>query len=338
MNIIKENGKRLLKTSVELVDNYIDATKLFQDLQKVVDLDESNGVTIDRKHPAKKLVNRFSGQYFSPTMMKGFNDCPASLVINALKPYTPSAVTEIGTTVHSILEQFYNLDGPERSYENLDIITEKIIKEKGQEGVSKKILAYIEGFKETPDYLYPDKPMDHKNLDCYNELFVKGDFKPLDVELPLTTYCLADRVDIRPEGIYLIDYKTGNYLDRSILGEDGYLYQMIAYKWGIEHEYGEKVSGCYLLIPGTKEKFVEVDVNSLEYQSKFIDKIFDFEKEFKDSAKTRRYEQKLKKYCNYCDLKQDCNVFNNKNENKTIDILYDITIEYEDIMEELFSN
>lgn len=288
---------RSIKARLFIRNNVLDATALFADLKEVVEKDRSDGVVIDRHHPAKKVLNRFSAQYFSPSGVKGFRDCPANQIIQTLLPFEGSEVTEIGKRVHAVLESFYNLDGPDRDTAVLYDIMDVELAEHGQEESRAKVKHYIDGFKATPDYLDPSKEMDHKGLVCYNELFMKGSFSPLGVKLPLDMYSLSDRIDFRDDVAYVIDYKTGTYLNPKILTMDGYLPQIIAYKWGIEETYGVEVAGGFLLVPGTKQKIVELNINSLENQSRYIDIIFDYKEQAQRCAETRLYPIKdINKY------------------------------------------
>lgn len=318
-------NKRTLKTSLFMKDGFLDARQLFEDLKKVVEEDKAAGVEIDRHHPAQKLLNRFSAEYFSPTGVKGFRDCPASQVLESLMPFVPSEATAVGKTVHSVFEKFYNLDGPDRDVEMLYKFMNEMIEENDQENIRDKIQLYIDGFKNTPDYLDPNREMNHKELVCYNELFLKGQFSPLGVALPYSMYSLCDRVDFRGDYAYIIDYKTGTYLRPQILTMDGYLPQLIAYKWAVEETYGVEVKGGYLLVPGTKQKIAELNINSLENQSKYIEIIFKYKEESQKAAKTRMYPVKnINKW-----LKQKLNKFATLTEvdgGIKIEIDYDITL------------
>lgn len=328
--IIEKDGKRILITSVKKIGNAIDANKLFGDLEKVVQMD-GGGKKLHRHHPAQKLINRFSGGYMSPTMLKGFNDSAASQVFQSLQPFIPNAAVAIGQTVHSIFEEFYNLEPEERKTEKLFEFMERLIKEKDQEGQRKVIEKYVNGFIETPDYRDPSKPMDHKSLVCYNEVFMKGDVSPLGVPLPFPIYSLSDRIDFFEEDgetvAYIIDYKTGTWLNNKAATMDGYLPQAICYKWMVEQEYGVPVKGAYLLVPGTKQKIVELDVNSLTNQSKYIERIYKFKEEFQSAARTRIYEWRKPPYMGNEKQKAFNELFMNGAEDQEIQIEYDITWE-----------
>ncbi|MBR2558256.1 MAG: PD-(D/E)XK nuclease family protein [Methanobrevibacter sp.] len=302
-------GKRILVTSIVASKENVEAAKLFEDLQDVVDMDLKSGVKIDRTHPAKRLLNKFSGGYISPTMIKGFSDCPANQLLQALTPWSPTAVTSIGTSTHSIFQKFYELPSGERKIETLDKIKEEEIIAFGQQDSAQAVRDinwYVEGFKNTNDYLDLSKPVDHDNLNAFNEVHIKGTPKPLGVEIPKPIYTLMDRVDFRGENmdeVYIIDYKTGRRIDDYyVRSMDGYLPQLITYKWMVEMEYGMEVQGAYLLTPGTKDKVRSLDINSLENQSRWIDEIFAYCEAVDQMAKTRIFPEIHGKYCKYNEI------------------------------------
>ena len=327
--------KRMLYSTITQSGRQINASKFFKDLQDIVDKDKANGIELDRHHPAKKLINRFSGGYFSPSMIKGFNDCPAQQFYGSLMPWVGSDITAIGQSVHLIFQEFYNSKPEKRIFENLDIITNDVIDKNNQEKQRKVIEMYVQGFKDTPDYLDISRPMDHKNLVCYNELFMKGeDCHPLGVKIPLPIYCLTDRLDFRDEGVYVIDYKTGTYLNPKISTMQGYAPQLMCYGWMSEALYGEKIKGAYLLIPGTKQKILEVKITGLQDQSMYIERIFKYKEDIQRIAKTRIFNEKTMQYCKSCKFNKYCNLANNKNEDIEIPVEYDITLPEPEIKKE----
>lgn len=276
---------RTVSARIMIKEKHLFVKELWDEFEKAVEADEKLGVKIHRKHPAKRLVNRFSGGYMSPTMIKGFFTCPATQVVQSLTPYISNAYTAMGTTIHGILEDFYNLEQGKRTFDALDKITETWI-EKGEHNSQLEktyIYDHIKGFKQMGDYLDPSKPMDHNKLVCFNEYFAKGVYSPLGVELPLPMYNLMDRLDIRDEGIFIIDYKSGKYFREETFSMDGYLPQMIAYKWAVEEEYGEEVKGAYILTPGIENKIHYMDINSLQNQSMFIEKCLKYKEEIDKS-------------------------------------------------------
>lgn len=319
--------KRTLKTYIIQENDQIDAKQLFKDLKDVVEKDKKLGIEIDRKHPAQKLLNKFSGQYISPTMVRGFYNCAANQIYNSLLPYDSTRVTSVGTTVHSILQEFYEADGPLRTIELLDSITDKYCQLNHEFDLQRnQVKFYINGFKETPHYL-TGNPMDHKNLICFNELFIKEKCSPLGISIPLTIYNAIDRVDFNEDGIYSIDYKTGKYFSPEVFSFDGYLPQLISYAWGIEAAYGEKVKKAYILTPGFTKKYHEMDIHNLKFQSMYIEKLLKYCDDAAEAAETRIYKESIMPYCSSCGMKELCNIYNRKlSESQKIEIEYDITL------------
>ena len=323
-----EDGKRYLVTYVVQEGQELYADQLFKDLKYVVELDEKAGVKVDRKHPAKKILNRFSGSYMSPTFMKSFETCEVSALYGSLAPWVPTDSTSIGTSVHSIFQLFYDLQPEERTEDALDRITYEVVEKNGQTELVDEVKYYVDRYKKAPDYLDPTKPMDHKSLTCFNELFIAAECSPLGVKLPLKIYTLIDRLDYRQDKLFAIDYKTGKKLDKYILTMEGYLPQLISYQWVVEEQYGVELGGAYLCTPGADPIYHELPTSSLKYQSIYIDKIFVFAERFKESAETRRYKEKRHRWCGFCKFKDYCNAFKGVDgvSSQVIEVRYDVTL------------
>lgn len=283
---------RTIEGRVMIKDGFLYVEELWDAVDKAIAEDEKLGVKIHRKHPAKRLVNKFSGQYLSPTMIKGWYFCPASQVLQSFQPYQPNAFTSMGTSIHGILEDFYKLKQEERTLDKLDKFTDEWIT-KGEHDTEFQvnyIKEHIQGFKEIGDYLYPNKPMEHNDLVCFPEYFAKVDnLKPLGVSLQLPVYNLMDRLDIRDEGIFIIDYKSGKYFKDETFTMDGYLPQLISYKWAIEEQYGEEVKGAYILTPGISNKIHDMDINSLQNQSMYVERILKYIDEVQKASNTNSF-------------------------------------------------
>lgn len=272
----------------------IDCSEFFKHLEEYNNkLCKEQGVErLDRHHPTQGLLNKFSGQYVSPSMIKGYMTNPAACFMQQVTPKTTNDITEIGRTVHKCLERFYNLSKEERDLSKLDEFLDEEIGKFEQEKSRDILKKYIEGYKNTMDYLDETKEFDSKNLDCYCEYFIKCELNPFGVELPLPVYCVADRIDIRGSDIFVTDYKTGTYLrDPKFLVslDDGYLGSMIMYKWAVEKDLGMPVKRGFLYTPGLEKKIWELDF-SLENQSKYLEKVILFCEKFKREAKTHIYE------------------------------------------------
>lgn len=288
-------------------------SKLYEDIHTFLDvqrkrLNMSEDDKFDRGHPLQHVLNSTSGGYISPTAMKSFEMCPAGYLYNKLVPEKTGTATSIGRTFHTIMERFYQ--GEDRSREELDRITDQTIEEDGQQDDALSVKRYVDGYWDSPDYLDLSKPFDHEHLICSTETFIKPIIKPLGVDLGVPVYLLVDRVDIRDDGIFVVDYKTG-FGDPNpyLLGAAGYLPQMIFYKWGVEAEYGQEVSNVYLSLPGAdsdKYKFTKMNVNSLVEQSKVVEAAHKHIEHARRNREKKEYESCLMRYCGSCALKYHC--------------------------------
>ena len=157
--------------------------------------------------------------------------------------------------------------------------------------------------------------MDHSKLECATEVFIKNNVKPLGVDLEVPIYLKIDRIDIRKQGIFIIDYKTGvGDPNPFLLGIEGYLPQMIFYKWGVEEEYGQKINKAYLSLPGAyslSHRYEEMNVNSLVEQSKVIEKVYHHLENIRNTRNNLKFEEKRMRYCNSCQLKHVCYTYIN---------------------------
>ena len=297
--------------------NFINAEQLFEDMENFCknEKERYNLEKLHRYHPIQHILNSTSGNYISPTAMKSFMNCPANYLFSKLVPQDTSSILSIGTTFHEIMEKWYNLNGEERTEENIyKIADEQIVLNKQGESEKKDIYKYIDGYLKSPDY-EGSGIFDHKNLNCTTELFLKPEIKPLGVDLEVPVYTKIDRVDIRDSGIYIIDYKTG-FGDPNSWMANNYLSQGIFYKWVVEETYGQEISGMYLSLPGAdtnKLKYYKLNVNSLVEQSKVIESI----KGYLNYAQRVRYKT-LKfpctemRYCRSCPYGFNCPIFAKK--------------------------
>lgn len=318
----------------------LDATQLYKDIEDKIkeEAEQFPGMQIDRGHPLQHILNSTSGNYVSPTSMKSFDSCPAGYLYGKLVPERTGTATSVGRTVHTILCEFYR--GKERNRESIDILTEKAIEEDKQFDKAEDVRLYIKGYMEADDYL--GGPMDHKNLVCSTETFIKpGDCKPLGVALGVPIYTLADRIDIRDQGIVIVDYKTG-FGDPNpfLLGEGGYLPQMIYYKWAVEAEYGQEILDAYLCLPGSLSKetrYVKMNVHSLVEQSKVIENTLKHIEYARSVRESKQFPESLMRYCNSCQLKVGCTKYR-ESRGEQASPLFDVipvVIEYD---ENLFYN
>ena len=292
----------------------LDASRLYKDAEEWIENEKKEkGVErLHRWHPLQHLLNSTSGNYISPTAMKGFEQCPANYLYSKLVIEKKGSATSIGSTFHAIAQNFYNEKPENRTKEKLYELMEKQIEEDDQEESRKDVEFYVERFWNMPDYL-TGRPMNHKNLTCVTETFIRPTINPLGVNLNVPIYTLIDRVDIRDDGIYIVDYKTGvGDPNPYLLGEHGYLPQMIFYKWAVESEYGQTPKGVYLGLPGADSNeymYTKMNVDSLVEQSKVVDAIDAHLKRIRNARETLKFEESTMRYCNSCQMKYMCKKF-----------------------------
>lgn len=298
------------KSAIEQEGSNINAKQLFADIQKQLETEKAEhpNMRIARRHPLQHILNSTSGGYVSPTSMKSFELCPAGYLFGKLVPELKGAATSVGNTVHSILCKFYSQDGKDRTYESILRLTEETIKEDEQFAKADDVRAYIKGYMSAGDYL--GGQMQHHLLSCETEVFLKPQCQPLGIDLGVPIYTLVDRIDVRETGIYVIDYKTG-FGDPNpyLLGENGYLPQMIFYKWVTEATYGMPISGSFLCLPGAatpSNYYVPMNVNSLVEQSKVVEKVLKHVEHAREVRDSLMFPQSIMRYCGSCQLKNRC--------------------------------
>lgn len=321
-------------SEVVVVRNMLHADKLYEDIEKFTEEQKKrlNLKKLGRWHPLQHILNSTSGRYVSPTAMKSFMASPADYLFNKLFPDERGTAASVGTTYHEVMEHWYLEEQGNRTVERLWEIAEEIIKKDEQDAVAaEEVRFYVKAYLEGNDYL-TGKAMDHNKLVCATEKFIKAESaSPLGVTLPVPLYCLIDRVDFRENGIIVVDYKTGGGRGNAstyLLGENGYLPQMIMYKWVVENEYGESVKDVYLCLPGGEgpdDKYVRMNTNSLVEQSKVIENIFSFVDTSKQAIETKKFEIGRVGYTRH--LKKFVDVDNPSNNDRTV---IPITIEVED--------
>lgn len=300
MDIITENGKDYLNTYVAKIDNTaIDANALFCDVQEAV-----NKIikSYNTKHKTKNiaiyngygsnlqsLLNRYSGDYFSPSFMKGYKTNPALNLMQNFFQEQVNDATAIGTAFHKVLEDYYNLPKEERSRDKLWELEKTVLKE----GQDKSLLdEYISGYYDIKDYLHPRSDLDDTKLECITEhkgrakIFVSR----LNYNLPCAISYVADRIDYRDDDIIILDYKTGHPTEEAT-SFDGYLGSMILYKWAMEQELNTTITKGYLICPGNtaSKKYLKLDY-SLENEKIMMEKVNNFYKSFMRDTRFREYQ------------------------------------------------
>lgn len=301
------------KSKIYQNNGVIDATQLYNDIADFIENEkkEKESKKLHRHHPLQHILNSTSGNYVSPTAMKSFNMCPAGYLYGKLVTEKTGVATSVGRTYHTIMERFYNLESEERTKEMIYKLMDEVIDEDGQHEKAEDVKAYVDGYWDAPDYI-TGKPMDHRSLICSNEVFIKPIINPLGVDLGVPVYTLIDRIDVRDDGIYLVDYKTG-FGDPNpyLLGAGGYLPQMIFYKWAAEAEYGQEIKKAFLCLPGASKeyKYVEMDVNSLVEQSKVVGQVHRHINFARSVRESKQFPQSIMRYCGSCQMKTFCGVY-----------------------------
>lgn len=302
MEIVSENGKDYLVTNVAKIDNFtIDANELFVDVMSTV---KTILKKYNNKHKTKNiaiyngygyglqsLLNRYSGDYFSPSFMKNYVTNPALSLMSNFFTEQANDATAIGTTFHSILEEYYKLPKEERQRKKLYDLAEQLIPENQDKDA---VLEYINGYVDIKDYLHPRKELDDTKLECITEHKGRANnlyIKRLNYTIPCAVSYIADRIDYRDDDVIILDYKTGHPSKESVTF-DGYLGSMLLYKWAMEQELnGIEITKGYLICPGNKpsEKYLQLDY-SLENEKIMIEKIDNFYRNFMKDNRSREYE------------------------------------------------
>lgn len=296
--IVEENGKDYLKTFVVKEKNSVlNAEPLFTHCEMLL---SKLVVAYNNKHKTRNtqiyqgygadiqsLVNRFSGDYFSPSFLKSYEANPALLLMGNFFKEEVNDATAIGTTFHAVMEDYYNLPQDERTRSKLFDLLDKHIKE-GQD--REKLMQYVQGYYNIKDYLDPKKVLEDAKLDCVTEhrgrekLYVRS----IDYTLPCAVSYVADRVDYRESGPVILDYKTGKPSPEWGTFE-GYLGSMILYKWAMEQELNTEITKGFLITPGNPKKYMELEY-TLENEKILAEKVTEFFNQFSSDNKNRVYK------------------------------------------------
>lgn len=305
MEFIRKNGKDYLVTYVAKIDNHsIDANALFYEIRQTLDMlcKASNQSFISKGYgsPLQSFLNRYSGDYFSPSFMKGYMENPAMSIMQNFFTEQVFDATAIGTTFHKIMEDYYKLPKSERRRSKLYLLEEKNL----PAGMNKNTVdEYVNGYYNIKDYLHPRSELDDTTLECVTEhrgrakLYVKS----IGYTLPCALSYVADRVDYREDDVVILDYKTGSPKDISGTFE-GYLGSMILYKWAMEQELNTEINKGFLIFPkaSTSEKYIKLDY-SIENEKILADQIDKFYDKFMKDNRSRVYDFTEKGYFNNTD-------------------------------------
>ena len=314
IQIVTKDGKDYLKTCILKIDSeHIEVSKFFNDLEEL-----KNSISLENNEDYSKyggsivgILKRFSATYFSPSFMKSYMTNPANTLFGSFAKEDKNDATAIGTTVHKILELYYSQDKELRDRNQLnDLLNACIIP--GQD--IKKIQGYIDGYKESKDYLNEGNILDDKQLDCWCEYRGKTDvyIPKFNLSLPMPLSYVVDRIDLRGDKLYIIDYKTGYQTIKSATF-DGYLGSMLLYKWVVEQDFGITVDKGFLSTPGNKEKYIPLDF-SLVNESKLVEQVNTFCEMFKADMNSKILKFTNQGYFNTGDLKMYRTIMTKDNE------------------------
>lgn len=298
MEIITENGKDYLVSYVAKIDNStIDTNAFFADakeavqtiLRKFNNKHKTKNTYIAKGYgaPLQSILQRYSGDYFSPSFMKSYVEDPALNFMSNFFVEGANDATAIGTTFHAIMEEYYQLPGEERVRSKLWELENKHL---GPDQDKAKVDEYVNGYIDIKDYLHPRSALDEKNLQCVTEhrgraanLYVKS----CGYTIPCAVSYVADRVDTRDGENIILDYKTGHPKDAAVTF-DGYLGSMLLYKWAMEQELNCDITRGYLICPGNtaSKKYMALDY-SKENEEKMVEKIDRFYKNFMRDNRSR---------------------------------------------------
>ena len=300
MELVSRDGKDYLQSYVAKIDNStIDANALFVDVSSTL---QNILKSYNRRHKTKNtyiykgygsnlqsLINRYSGDYFSPSFMKGYVSNPALNLMQNFFTEQANDATAIGTTYHAIMEEYYKLPKEERKRAELYNIADKMVPpEQNKEAV----IEYVNGYFDIKDYLHPRKELDDTKLECVTEHRGRANLhvKSLGYTLPCAVSYVADRVDYRGDDVIILDYKTGHPKEEAVTF-DGYLGSMILYKWAMEQELNTTINKGYLICPGNTgtKKYMQLDY-SLENEKKMAEYIDQFYRNFMMDNVNRTYK------------------------------------------------
>lgn len=264
---------------------------------------------------SKKIKNRFSGNYVSPTFTKGWQDCPTRQLVQNVavnnKPKSSAAI--LGTIVHMMYQHMQDDWYPKTEQEIFEKwdkeakVHHKVdydaLNDEDKSEVLKTALWYVNQYLEMPDYLPGSKLLlkdvwKQEGVQVHSEFFMRVDnFELFNQRLPTLTN-LLDRLDFRDDDIYVIDYKTG------LENNGDHKLQFMIYSWGVQKLYGIKPH-CFIVSPGTKEKFVPITWTKRE-ESVALEGIFKVNTEVKASVITGNFPRRENKWCSMCNIAEAC--------------------------------
>lgn len=264
----------------------------------------------------KKFLSRSSMNYITPTLMKAYKQCQACAALSSFEERRHSSAAGIGTLFHSIMEEYYKneknfFDTIKENEKRLDEIKNQVLSEIHDPEVNQMIDFYVENYKKTKDYIFTDKTtMDPEVIHSrkyYTEYFVKiEEMQVFKYKVPKPTYCLIDRIDFYNDEIYIIDYKCGKVISENMYGIDGYLPQMLFYRWVLHNYMGLDAKNAYIMAPGDSQYHELNGFHSLKTQSMVVDSIDQFIKTSNILQESKSFKETKMPYCYGCSIKDQC--------------------------------
>ena len=203
----------------------------------------------------QKIIEKYSGVYFSPSLLRSFLENPAGCLFSELVEDSVSVYAEAGTITHQALEEYYRIPPFARQAHHLENIKNYKLNMIEDKHLYNLVNNYISNYFNVNDYLNGKLSIEDQ-LECDCELRIKDDLI-INGENVGRCSCIIDRVDYRNGKVFIVDYKTG-MMNSKKLTFDGYLSQLLIYKLLAEQELNESVSGTYIC--GLKDKkYFELD-------------------------------------------------------------------------------
>lgn len=302
------------KSFITQVGEGFECKEIFEILEKLRNAEKDK--EYEERSNKSKIFNRFSGTYFSPTFVKGFSECPARFFINSCTPRKTNEVTNLGSCTHKVFERIVR----EKTYYDEEKSFAIVREEAANFNISppnQKLLEerYTFNFLNAEDYCHPGEPFPWDRVEMFPEQFFKDDLSVFGIPLG-PCFTLMDRLDIRDEGIFIIDYKTGSAPRNSERYAEfvaSYTNQFIVYNWQIEKQYGIPATGAFAFLPDNNHN-VEMPIHSLKLQSMMVEDIIKHYESIKEQREKLYFRENVNKYCKYCSIKDICNAFNKKND------------------------
>ncbi|MCC7356239.1 MAG: ATP-dependent helicase [Candidatus Doudnabacteria bacterium] len=239
--------------------------------------DPTGKVVFDKpKRLSKKIVFKTLPDNYSYSAIKSFLQCPLEYKYKYyLKiPMRGSYQMSFGITIHKAFEEFVKL------YQAQSLAKKPLPDFKTLEKLYED--SWIDDWYENPKQKkqYKDKGYDILKTFYDKTLAQKPNVKYIEkffkLELGAKKYCFVgkiDRADETPEGLAILDYKTGSAPKGK---EAGDVDQLLIYQWACQDFLEEKVKSLsYWYLEGNEKKELEIaDQNRLiELQDKLIETI-----------------------------------------------------------------